>query len=416
MSTPGIEYPTITRIILVVTFFLVLYAQTAFAQADSSGQNWWEYNTSLSPSSYFKHVFVYRTNEQPLAGYLIDVNEKSVVVQSRGENFIIPFTDVAKLTVPGRKVSGTAGIYGMIFGAYTGNLFFWTNETQSAPYLDDFSPTGFVFANLGMALLGGGISWLVAQSADKNYQSFILLGNFADRRNQELQFREYVTEVKKEKTLHISVQLSSVTPEETERSKSILMNNGFTQLYSDGYHPSSSSFNVLRKAQVAYSVMPKLSLGAAFMWLTEPRESDRSGNWVNGASTTLDISLKMLAYYVVALYEPLYGRLPEPLQWQLGWGLGLVSIDGRARGAVQVGTYPLHSSTVDEQSLSGSTFSTVLFTDFSVFLYPSLSVGLNAEYVYVNQQTIQPIRGITTGETTLKLGSSSFGLTLGLHF
>ncbi len=388
------------------------------------------YATSLSSSVFLQPTIIFRKNAKPISGFFIDMLQDSLVLQSRGNITTIPFTDAIRMMLPGRKVSGRTAVYGMFLGAYILDLLVWTSESRPGMYADMSTDetSDFISSNFGYAAMGGCLGYLLGLMGDSNEESFTFTGHDRWRRMEEERFRQYVKESKTDASVNFTIQVSNVKPQETERARRIFSDEGFTTEAS-GYSWASNSrwsserspISLFRKGQVTFGIKPGFTVGAAFMNLTEPRYADGSysdGFYSSVGDTigSLEITSELTAWYAVGTYAPMHKKWTGSFEWLIGAGLGMVDNSSEAVVRVTRQRYPFEEVSREEQSLPGSLLSVMVFTDLRAYLYPSLSIALTAEYVYVDPITLEPMENFVTKETQLRFSSMSWGLVLGLHF
>jgi hypothetical protein len=186
---------------------------------------------------------------------------------------------------------------------------------------------------------------------------------------------------------------------------------------SSGYYSGSLSYshvsnlNLMRKMQLTYSVFPVFDAGIALMWLGQP-----SSSWYtysSPSSTSGFMQMTGQGYYVVGVLKPLHSFTPRGLQWDVGAGIGLASVDYYCHSYTYSYTSGSSLSQTSDVTIKKSVLSGVVYTEAKVFVSPYCSLGIAADYVIIPKK-IPDIQEIGIGSRSM--GTTSIGFALGLHF
>ena len=95
----------------------------------------------------------------------------------------------------------------------------------------------------------------------------------------------------------------------------------------------------------------------------------------------------------------------------------LLGLEAQAVGiSVAQGRKAIPLSDFDRYEFSNTRLSGVVYTQFECFLYPNLSLGLIADYVYGPSVQVPAYPEMGLAAQSLRFGSASVGFVLGTHF
>ena len=426
---PAIERrdPRAQRVLRFVAFLLGLstlqmFVGTALTAQGVDTTSAPSFTTSVTKQYFMKPTIVYRGSAPPVAGYLMDIGRDSLFLQTRGVTSGIAFSDIMRLTLPGRNVSGAVAMHGALIGAYVLDLLTWPQDHHPAAYasISSNESSGFLLSTVGYALAAGGVAYVIGMAGDSDESNYILTGNQPFHERELERLRNEVTDKPRSVHVHATVQLSHVNPNESDRAAHLLREGGRTPgqgypyYYSPYYGRATTAFNLFRKGQLTITARPGLALGGAFMNLAEPVYQESANTKESAIDHSVSVRTKAQGYFVVGTYEPLQAKLKEPFAWLIGAGLGAASVGGEIRASSRITSYPSQTLLDETQSIEGSYFSAMLFSDFRLYIYSSLSLGLNAEYVLVNPIAVDAI-GDVFPANMINLSSWSWGFVLGVH-
>lgn len=374
--------------------------------------------SSLGPSSFMTSAVVYREAGSPSAGFLEDVRGDSVLLLSRGERIAIPFSDLRKVQLPQRSNASQRALEAMFLGAYASDLLIWPSTKRPGFYAstNDFSGV-FVLSNLTFALLSGAIAYLVTMPEDIAEQHFLFTGDADQRHGEERRFLAFVREHRNTSRLHLSVLASMVHPLQTDRTARFFSDAGaaYVNIYVGGDDHEQQPFNLLRKGQVTYDMLSMLSVGAAYMNLSESAMMQSSRVEETDFIHSVDMRHTLDAVFAVVSVEPFRGLPTGPWSLHLGAGAGAAfsrgSVEAKTSGKTIPSSYRLEQSQPLDATLPCATGS----AELRARLTAMLSLGLTAEYTVVQPLDIEPFEGIGDAVTTLDFSTWSWGFTLGVH-
>ncbi|MFZ1730877.1 MAG: hypothetical protein WBQ23_09500 [Bacteroidota bacterium] len=399
-------------------------AISAAAVGDSSdvgeeGAAAW-YETTLTPAMFMSPTVVYRTTDIPISGFLREVRNDSVYLQSEGKTTPVPFTDILKLQLPRQQLASVAAVHAMFVSAYVSDVLLWPLRSRPGFFADvhgDYS--GFILSNLAVAAVVGGITYVIARSTTAEEENFLFAADPGFRREEEHRFLTLVRGTHSPTRLHLTLQMSDVHPLLKDRAYSILTAAGFAAEIPSpfgGNDHKRTPVNLLRKVQLTCDILPSVAIGAAYMSLSESAEYQTGSAHAGNLEHRLVMKNALDAGFAVVTVEPLRALHTSPYSWLLGAGAGVVFSSGEANATTVDRTGATTFNISDTESLSKELFGATIFTELRTDLYRTLSIGVTAEYVYVAPLTLGPLDGINTSSSTIDFTSTSWGLVLGLHF
>jgi len=401
------------RILVCIWSLLIIITLNMEAMGQQQGPD-----TSSAISQIYKaqtelpiHVLVYRWNDNPLAGFLVEVKGDTLTLLSSGYQEKISFPEIRTLTlIPERKENTPAGFLGGVLTCiYLLNLASYHAEDHPTAYYHKPHDDDRIVPTILMAGLGGALGALIgAAGADEIIFDFS--GETAEAKSEWVRFRDYNKRESSPAKIHFSVQAAQVYSRVSNR---YLPNSGYHK-FSRYYYlvkEDATDFNLLRKFQVTYSLKPQADIGFAVVWFGEPT--------VWGSKTLAYDSpsavqwLYATGYYAVGVYQPFYPRLKEPYQFKIGVGLGMADVNFKVQTQNYVDYY---NQTTQYNKVTGKLLSGTIFAQFDLFLSHGFSLGLIGDYVFVPSRQSPNIPEAEIPAQKLRLGNGSLGITMGLHF
>lgn len=373
---------------------------------------------TLSRNVQFNEIVVARRDGQALMGMLVGFIDDTLLVLVVGRTERIPLPSVARLRIErgADPASTKAGVYGMLLGAYGGNLAVYTARQEPFAYLRNFEGVWI----LTTALLGGAGGWIgytLGSASEGKEEVFDFTGNEGQQREELSRFRQFVIAQPSLRKFHISFQAGQV---DTRRSNASDAYRPY-YYYPDYYTGDVSNFNALRNLELTVSVTDEVEVGGSLVWFGEPTLGWQGnyGSYSPANHTSGYEQFKAIGYYLVAYYKPFEGWLPRIIGCKIGLGLGSADVDFRSLRTENIWDstatpYPQYRNkeTVDE--IKGTFFSVVINTHVDLYLFDGLSLGFVVDYVYVPNKVMPAIAEVGLG--TRDLGNSSIGFILGIHF
>lgn len=356
----------------------------------------------------FKKSLVFRRNQNPEAGYLVELKGDSLLILRGGKNESLLYQDITKVMVEREGQTAKVAVLGMFLGMYAGNLLFYTAENQPTAYFgyDGFgeSRQALLLANLLFAGAGCLVGYLAGLPLGQKEIWFDLTGSERERQAEWNRLDRLINR-KHVNRMHFLVQPAYVYNQVSSNYKEALTDSGYI-VYS--YDQEPSNFNLLRKLQLTMSLTNKVELGLAAFWLGEPSVY---GYRVN-PSAYVTQSLKATGYYVIGAYNLFPSWLIGRVNWKSGLGLGLAQVNFNLRSF----SYTQSGYSSEIETVSKNLFSGIIFSEVSLQLFRFFSLGIIGDYVWVPTHEGPPLSSAGILAQKLRFGNGSIGITMGLHF
>lgn len=347
---------------------------------------------------------VLRTDGTVTAGLFIGLMEDSVSLVVGGKLQKISRHQMWRLTIERRAEPGKATLAGLLLGVYAGNIAFLRGENEPFAFMRNRSSNGSsldILIDAGFALAGAGIGSLIGSSIEGE-ESFDFAESEEVNQTEWERLRVYVSggESDRRFAVHISFQGAWVD--------TYLPNSEGNNYYGSGSVSGASNLNIMRKMQLALTLTPLVDGGIAVMWLGQP-----SSVWYSySSSSSSNGSVRMTGqgYYALGILKPLHLLMPRNLQWDVGAGIGIASVEYNSLRY----SYPYaDTSRTPDMAIRKTLFSGVVYTEVKVFLSDYLSLGISGDYVFIPKKipAIEEMKVESRG-----MGTASIGFVLGLHF
>jgi hypothetical protein len=422
-----------TRSVLLVVVLLGLGRDPLLARQTAATSE----KPMLTPAGRWQSIdiFVYLRQGGIVTGPLMGLEDQAVVLSTPQGRRVIPLADIARIVFKADEKSASVIVSGMLVGMYAGNLLLRHEAGKPFGYTMPFgAPLGVLLSNVMFAAAGGGLFALVgASGGEKEVRFDFSAGETASLATWE-RLRQMVSDVPPGPGIHLDVMGGLIMAESIGRYSRTLEGAGYTLgTYSPEHHPGGSSdestgnFNLLRKIQLTFNIGRALEVGLAFTPLSEPYaiagkyQETSAGDQVFYRSFHAGQTLAAVGAYAVAVYKPFPGRLPRALSWSLGLGLGAARVAYHLNILLESSTYQngryvsseRHESVFDLVKVRPSG---VAFTQFEWFLYPNLSMGVIADFVYAPPARVPAFPEMGLPAQSLRFGNASVGFALGMHF
>lgn len=370
-----------------------------------------ESDTQTKLSNY-KRVLIFRSSSGAVSGYLTTVEQDTLHVLTTSGEESISRAEITRVIVRAEPRSGQGLGYGMLIGGYAG-LYLLGARDESGTFLHsrlDEQPFVILLGLLPGLAVGAGAGYLVDPGSEGSDQLFDINGT-AESGQTEWHHLTESLKPRESAKLHISIQGSH------------LYNFNFSDQFKTDYgREDFSSFNLVRKLQCTYSIMPQLEAGAAVApFGTMGFNSNRYEYTVQVSSRSLNLNktLKSTGYYLVAQYKPLSHGLSEQFDLNIGGGIGWMSIDYQRN--ISVYTYDYSSSTSASFGPfpftdSRSALSGIIYSEIAMQLYERLTFGIILDRLMVEGLADPGEPSLGYAPSTLNLGTWSLGFNLGVHF
>jgi hypothetical protein len=356
-------------------------------------------------------ALIFRYHQDAIHGTLAEIREEYVVVLSSEHEVQVPFREISRILLTFEHGLGRGPITGALLAGYASACILATSHGHGG-YVESPDLPWYPLVVVPSIALGAGIGFLVDPGSGQKEEVFDFTGTDADRAREKSRLERDVTQGWRASQVHISFQGSRVNPNIPK-----LVLPGSTIYYDNS---TTTTFNVLRKAQVTYSVVPEVEVGVALVWFSEPPElssgyetaSNRDTKIINGFQW-----FEATGKYIVAFYNPLYHRIDPRLDINVGGGLGTASIDYRRTITVWTNT-PSGTSLQQDFSFNVPENSAVgyLACQLQFKLFEGFSVGLVADKVFGPSRDAPAVPEAGVPAQIVHFDNASVGFTIGLDF
>ncbi len=354
-------------------------------------------------------VLVFRPNQDVIRGKLVEIRDESIVVLTSEREVTIPFSEISRMILNHDRARGRGPLYGAVLAGYVSTYALAQSEDQGG-FVESRDLSWYLLVVGPSIALGAGLGYLIDQGPVQTEEGFDFTGSDEAKAREKSRLRAAATRQSRESKVHITFQGSHVYP------------NIPKLLAGSSYYSSNtvSRFNVLRKAQLTYSVVPELEAGVALVWFSEPPqygfEYESLGNG-NSRSSSATQSFKATGKYIVASYKPFPHILDPRIDFKVGGGIGTASIDYVR--TTSVWTYRQVGTSVQENSsfnVSDNFFVSYLFGQIEFELVEGLTIGMVADKVFGPSREAPAVPEANIPAQVLRFDNASLGFTINMHF
>lgn len=360
-----------------------------------------------------RRAIVFRPNQEAISGRLIRVGDNSLVVLTLHHEEEIMFEDISRVILSGESRSSKGVIHGALLGGYAVTALVGATDSKPTGYLrrDYSSGLGILVILIPSVFAGGGIGYLLDPGTDGREEMFDFTGSHGSQTAERKRLQNELKDTKREHGVHISVQGSQIFPSVVKAEES-------QSSYWGGYGYEVSDFNVLRRLQVTYSILPNVEVGLASVWFGEPSHYHDLGEWSQsgysrwgGTLTSLDA----VGRHLVVVYKPFPESLDGRYELAFGSGIGISSIQYQRNTSVNETVVVNNVSTtsyfnspfeISETMLSG-----FVYAQASMKLTENLSLGLIFDYIVAPSKEAPADVRFGIPKETLNFGNTSIGFT-----
>ena len=371
-----------------------------------------------APSVLFNKVLVYLREGGALSGLLVGIESNALILRINGQNEKIQLNNLARVIIDVEKKTSRNTLYGMLMGAYLGNLILHRAKNHPAAYMQDTEAGIWLFLwEVALAAAGGGIGYLSGAILEKGEKVFDFTGSKEKQLSERERLRRYIIGgFSRLRKMNFSVQAGHIFTRVANRYMSLLKNADYHAsryiCQDNECGDAASNFNFLRKLQISYSLKSNTEIGLALYWLGEP--SVQGEKWQDGISSEVTQTLYSTGYYAICVYKPFLKRMPKQISWNVGVGFGAAKVNFNLKTSSH-SWYPYFEEKT-ENNISKILFSTIIFTELNLWISEALSLGLISDYVFVPSEQGPEFLEEGIPAQKLRLGNGSLGFTLGLHF
>jgi len=340
-------------------------------------------------------------------GFLVGLKADTLILFKDEQNIEFPIKELLTVTIEIERDNLKGLAIGSILGVYLGNLAFYQTEDQPTAYWQGEDEGVIALVSVLCAFVGGGIGYIIDIGTENDTEEF----NFGGDEQEQIKELERLKAFLKgdqlvESKFHLNVQMSQVNTRYSE----IQRDENYPSYYYD--EDKVTSFNLLRKIQLTYFILEDLEVGGAISWFGEPSIFWQYIEY--DSSITVTQTYEGVGYYAVVAYHPFRSIFTKTFSWIIGGGIGFGNVDYEFQKEKEKwGEYPENTKETTTARIVSNFFSVLLYTQFDLYLFDELSIGLAADYIVLPEK-MYAIPELNLVERNL--GNFSFGLSIGLHF
>ena len=346
-------------------------------------------------------------------GFLFGLKSDSLVIIRNEEKYYYSLRDLINVEIEYNRKNYKGLLIGSFAGAYLGNILFFTADEQPTAYWDNEDGGAKAAVSLLFAFVGGGIGYLTDLAIEEGEESSLFDFDVDNEKWVEEfeRLKNFLLGAEQENPIHINFSLSQVNTRFAELKKNSSTLNNY---YYNSYQGGTTSFNLLRKMQLTYSILNFLDVGGSICWFSEPSfyyyyPYSYTGELTGNGSQTYE----GVGYYATAVYYPLKTFLPKTISWNIGAGIGIGNVNYSFEEMRTIGTYPNITEERTSKKIDESVFSAMISSQIDIFLINELSLGFVVDYIYVPGE----MPAIPDTDIGVKsLSNFSYGASLGFHF
>ena len=348
------------------------------------------------------------------SGFLFGLKSDSLILIRSNEKTYYSLTDLLDIEIECDRRNFKGVVIGSFAGAYLGNLIFFNAEGQPTAYWDNEDAGAKAAASVLFAFIGGGIGYLIDAAAEVKQEIFSFRSDVGDTEwVEELQrLKEFLLGAERENMININFSLTQVGTRFTEIKDNSSIS---TNYYYNNNYDGVTSFNLLRKIQVTYSLLNYLDVGGSICWIGEPSFYSYLYNYSPSGSESINIiqEYEAFGYYASAVYYPFKTIFPKILAWSISAGVGIADVNYLFKYRRTIENYPNIIEEDTTKTIDENVLSAIVSTQLDLYIINELSLGFIVDYVYVPGE-MPAIPNSDIGERSLS--NFSFGATLGFHF
>jgi len=389
------------NITLILSLFITL-CNASYSQ-ESGNSNISSQNLEIIDKDIlYSLVILQEKNGNFSTGFLIGLRSDTLVIHVKDQNRNIAIMDLISISIETKGKGGMRGVaIGGIFGTYLFYLLAWQAENEPFAYYGDDSALGQALVSLLGTLLGGGVGYAIDRNTTEVTEIFNFSGDDGNQKEEFQRFKDFITGKESASKLHLNFQLSQVSTKGNDK---------YDYYYS---HRDVTSFNLLRKIQLTYSILDELEIGGAISWFGEPSLEWNFYSSTTGQRSSGGPTYEGIGFYAMAVYKPFPSFFSETFSWKVGAGVGSGNVNYEVSALINSGSPNYTQTDTTITKINKSLFSVLIYSQFDLFLYDRFSLGFVADYIYLPEE----IPGIPELDLSSRnLGNFSFGFTLGLHF
>jgi hypothetical protein len=377
---------------------------------------------SISKQMLYTEIWVYLRDGPPIFGLLAGIEPGSLIVRKDGQDIPVPPERLQKVILKTDSNLNRNMLYGMVAGLYAGSIVLFHESYQPFAFAEKLKDSEyqfeFIYEPLFVACgIGLGYLAILVESGEKVF-------DFGSSQEAQIaaweKLRGFIAGVPQPAKIHSSIYGGTVYPGVSSHYDRILGDAGYRS------YAGASRFNLLRRAQVTYSLAPPLEFGVAYLSASEPSAyySFYGGDSDTAVWMSFDPGYFQKGMYLVGAFRP---RWSQKASGAVGFGVGAARARIAFSGFRNVTEYVLDVTrgysiwlTVEEKQLSYKNkktfFSGFAYAELSIRLYEHLHVGISGDYVLKHTVEIPAFEDFGLPARKVRLGNGSIGIAIGWHF
>jgi hypothetical protein len=380
---------------------------------------------SLPQKVLYNEISVYLQDGSVLFGFLAGVEPEALIVRKDGQDIKVSRQSLRRIVFETETNFNQNMVYGMVAGLYAGNILLLHDSYLPFAITKKFEENetllGLLFEPAIMAS-GLGLGYL-ATLLESGEKTFDFGPSEASQRAAWENWLGFIAGATAPPKIHFSIHAGSVDTGFTSHFDGLLRKAGY-----DSYTgPGSGQFNLLRRAQVTYSLFPPAEIGLAYLSASEPNSYYQFSSNDSETSVFMDLEPGYVqkGLYVVGAIRP---RGTQKLSGTIGFGIGAARARYTLSGHRTVMRYvldpvnPSYSTwvTSEDRGLgykeTKTFFSGFAFAEITVRFYEGLYLGISGDYVFRHTEGIPAFEDFGLPAWRARLASGSIGVTISWHF
>ena len=370
---------------------------------------------SLDKNVLFSRLLLVRRAGDALFGWFVGLSNDTLSILANGQTNRIPLTDIArlKLEIESSQRPSKSGVTGMILGTLIGDMLV---NSKYQPFSYVAEKDGFALYTALFAAGGGALGYLLGLGSQTQEEVYTFTGSENAQAEEWSRFHARIYGGSTGTKLELSFQCAQVDTRLSSAS------TGGSYYYYDYGYDGITSFNLMRRLQLAYHLSEDIKLGGAVIWFGEPRVG-WGQPWVYNYSYPSKYSygteqFTAVGYFVVGCYEPLKAQLPKVMRLGFGAGIGAANIDYRCTVTETIYDDPLQPyqsrQVITDAPIEGLKPAIAANAELGLYVYETMSIGFTLDYVVVLGESLPALSAAKL--ESKPMGNTSYGFTVGFHF
>jgi hypothetical protein len=363
---------------------------------------------ALSEAFHLAPVRVILRDQRVLEGRLLGLAGSGIVLRVGGRTRAIEKDEISALTIEKNIGKASPLVTGAVLGAYLLRTPFFGRYRPTPFFIDSHSWTSEALTLALRAGTGMALGWAVDALFRRKTKAFFTPGGGPLSNEQWERLLSLLAARKMSRIRwHLTFDAGRVFACAVSDS---VPNAGNCEVL-----PESSSFNMLRRLRIEYSISPSWQLGYAYVLLGEPETIAIELSDGDDFHRT-DVSQTSRGHYLTAAFQPLARRGDSGI-WiaSLGLGAGLAQLKLHRNTSASLkisGTYFYYDSNM---VVAKTVPSFLAFAELRYQIFRHLALGVSADWTWAPAQELAAFAEAGIGARRISFSSGSLGFSLGLH-